>query len=593
MSQLRRNLGQTPSKRVTAGTMAARDDEMVHQKCELIGNVMPGLNLFKFQPGKSGCLVLDKLGGIYDNWKLNSASVEYQSGVSTGTNGFVTLGVDYNPSTAVTTEGQVRALTGSTQSNVYKDTKIQVSQHKAQKQTWFSTASAGVDTYEKTAFVIAVYAPTVPDVTSVGSIWVHYSVRFSSINVSSGATEGNRAATASQKVLPGITSPALNTDPVADSVLTEDGGVLAFKDNPVVNSDQPTDVANVTEPIPAEEFHEVGDTVTIASFLDTDVSLFNAAPAGAVNFYYTDGTPVESGAIQSFAVQGSNSFSAGHGVVPHDREALYRFDEQLGSSLLADVFSIVKPLVKNIPVVGEIVSSLFDEALLNEVPPPVIVVEETAARSIYVLNAAAYPEVVPLTNAIAIGETITAQLPSSNSYNSVDNAPFTYIAVMGQLSELPVPTSLYETNSGPYEATLTYIPPAGSGAVKIPEFIELTPVAGAAPIRAGDMFTFDNVRVHASPGGGTGNALHFTGDVNLENMDVADGQGLPAINAGRSVTVKRDSDKVKFRLPTYSGAGEGTVVTFTFTFARQSRCDSITQSDIPSVVSRPTRRLHR
>jgi hypothetical protein len=582
LRNLRQNIGQTASVRASAGQMTARNDEMIHQKCEQIGEVVPGLNLFKFTPGKSGCLVLDKLGSIYDNYRITSAVAKFKSAVATVNNGSLAMGIDYNPATQVSTAAQVEALTGSQKDNVYKDITVEVSAHKAQKQKWFSTASADADPYQKTAFTVAVYAPEVADVTSVGSIWLSYSVVFSSINVSSGSIDADSAAaTSTFKALPGVPAPALNTDPVVDDT-PGSSGTVAFKKQPVVNSDQPTDVASVSEPIPKNDFHETGDSLTAASVVQNLPPAADgmAAPSGKVNFLYSDGTPVEAGAIKSFPIQGTNSFRAGHGVVPHDRATEYAFVESLGTNILADVFTIVKPLIKELPLVGEIVSTLFDSAFDGNDEPAVEVGMVDDHISIMVLNADAYPIVTPVTNAISIGTSLTAQLPESNEFNSVDIVPFQYTAVMGITTAGDV-HSRFESMSGPYTAEITY---DTSHSTDVPTYIKLTPVAGADPIRAGDMFAYQNFRIQANPTGGTGNIFYNTADSTLTNMEMADGQGPASIDSGRTVCVKRDAEAITFKLPDIVMAVD-TVVTFQFVLARSSRCDSITQADIPTVSS--------
>jgi hypothetical protein len=580
MANIRRNLAQTPARVVSRGTMRGTADTIHLKKSEKLGTLSEGLNRFEVKPGGSGAFVLDQIAKIFDLWHMiNNFAVHVKSARATTADGQYTLGIDYNPGTTVLTEDQINALTGSKQDNVYKNLTVTVEKLKAQKQKWFSTKNSSTDLYQNTACVIYVWAP--PGAESLGSVWLDYSVVFSTINTSAAAGSASEPqvvqtnpviAEAPVPSLPqGAQSISVNQDEVPDLLIFEPTGL------------QEEDHTKIHTQIEFEHdgFKDPGDKIIIAGEVPV-ATAFNAAPS--VTFRYKDGTPIPTGTIVPLATL--------------DRSLRF-YEEQIPDSvndlgpIFSTIFKLALPLVKEIPIVGDIATAVFGGSAVSKL---VYFKNGFSSESSDVLHyhhmllATEDTVVEPVIVAAALGDSIDVVVPETLAYNWTDMLTQQATRIQ-HFTTAAGYTTFQSSVTGPYKVEWTdfasNIKPITD---KHADYMKISTQMEQEPFRAGDIFS---IEISAGVNMGAPLAYRYSNviqDSDLTNLDFID--GLPAGTPGaRLVAVLRDGESIFIKqlndqTPSTLAAA---LSVMKITFTRVSRSDSKTVSP-PPVASR-TRRL--
>lgn len=568
-------------------TSQKNPDEVIITRCEQAIQVRAGVNRVSFSPGSSGLPLLDGLATYFDNYHLNSAVVEYIPNTSAFVSGKVVLGIDYNSDSPITDEGSIANLTGAKSTNIYQKIAVPVVASRANKSRWSSTA-ASTSGYNRIAFTAAVWADEAPDITSSGTIWVRYSVTLAGVNAAHIAA----MAAAKTSTLVNRTIPATPVANVTDEPTTSNSiqpSEATFKTALIVDPAEPTQIGTQTNELPMSKFSKPGDQITLALATATAPDTVTLATlqdsAAQVNFYYADGSPVEANAIRSFSVGKNAKFRAGVGVVPHNATGKLA-DENNVTGIVADLFQIVTPLLKHIPIVGEIVNVLSPSLTVTD-NSDMHEYDVGEDHSIVRLSAEAYNDAVPFVSAVALGDEISAQLPTTATFNSVEYLTSTYSYVIYRQNTT---FFTYEIQSSPFtfEVTKVTVSLPNFNDVQIPTLITVSAPEGVDSIRAGDVFSFNSYVITIPEAGST--AIEYaTSSSDILNLNFVDSQGIEAVPYARNVAVMRDNEAVSIRLPALTPEQILAATTsFGFSFTRISRAntDTVVHPEPPAAVAR-------
>lgn len=488
---------------------------------------------------------LDALANIFDTYHLVSASVEFKSSVATVNSGKVVAGIDYNPDTPLSTGQEVASLTGSTTENVYKDFRIRVDKQKAQKQRLMSTASSASNKFAKTAFTIYTdVSGTDAAVTVVGSLWVHYVIILESVNPRNAAIlAGALASTSLVKVPVGAGHVAAADPPVVQN----QENTITFGDGIHIEKESDDTVIQQTNPIPRSEFGADKSQLSIIAAVDSgalpDSLLFAVEPKSSVRFIYTDGTAVEPGSIKQFPFPNTRAFmptTQVQFVGPEDDHG-YHIVGGVVTDLLGGIFRVVKPLLKDIPIIGQILTVISpDTGFLHE--------------KHLLGDVESYPVVAPIICACAPGDKITVQLPETLTRSTLENVAgmfvfgFEVVNISGgtglwQASKIfgqdPLDNPSYKvTSDGSYNT--------GGASTVLPTFVKFEPLGEDDAFRKGDMFS---VNAFFSMVAGDLDAADFettsmNDDASMTNLNAIDLQGDAPTRYGRIMAIIRESDNL-------------------------------------------------
>jgi len=571
-------------RRLTArGKGEQNSTEVILSKCEFVGNVNAGLNIFPFAPGKTNMPYLDTFAGLYGNWRLNACRAEFRSAISQLSNGQIVMGVDYNTATAPTSKTGVSALDGVQEKHVYEAINMPISPAKVNKSRWLSTFQDSVPAYEKTPFSVNFFsdAPeTTPPTTLVGSLWINYSVTFMGpdINESTLAALAKPSSTAAVPVLANAPIPAVAQGASAvSSAQPQDDPVIFVQDLVQLSADENTDMSSTTS-IDHTVFGDVGDTLTAAVLVPQNLALTNAVPT--VNFRYSDGTQIPTGTITALPLSSFSSLAYGDGV-----SGVMQTSNDL-SPIFASLFTLAKPLLKQIPIFGEIICDVFGGSAMTT-----DLVATPTGSLIVVAEDAAIESVV---TSFGQGSSLDVVVPNQLVYNWADmftgsaSLLYQYAESQGQM-----------TSFGPYNivfynaSNVAVAPTTGVGITSV-TYIKVTPQFGTAPFTSGDMWAVYSVGVRSSTAGTAVNLILndgsfvIAGETTAPTLQTVDGLGSGA-QASRITSTINDVQDLVLPLAIPPFVGDDNVCECVITFTRISRANS---SPIAPPVSAALRTLH-
>lgn len=556
-------------------------NELSYARTEIIGDVVAGVNTFTFVPGRSGMRNLDVMAGLYGNWRLESCTAHFKSAVSRLVSGAVVMGIDYQTASIPLSKSDIANLDGVQSTNLYLPLSIAVAPSKVNKLTWTPTYHGSIPSYAEAPFSVNIFCdtPATSDSPAVlGSMWITYAVVFMGADLNAETVVGAATASAVSQIpiIANAPVPAVMQGATESSINQTDDPVLSVADNILISSEDPTELAT-TFTVAHSVFGEVGDTIIGTSLQPTDVSL-NSVPT--VNFRYSDNTPIPVGTITAIPVTNYSSFLYGSGVsgVPQ------RVDD-IGE-VFASLFKLAKPLIKQIPIIGEIVSTVFDPAAL--------------ATTVYlpgtnIIAAVEDANVESVVSAFAVGDSIDVVIPKQLVYNWSD--AFTGGAIL--MLDYPNNRSRVQ-EYGPYtleyldvnKAVITIVDPTNfplNDGISI-AFVRATTQSLQAPFTAGDVLALSSFTFSRSDG--TGNPFFIFGQLvesALTNMSFVD--GLPAETPAFTRVAAILEDNVAIVVPFHSlpPLGADNVDVVSCAFSRQSRSDS--EAILPPLSTVVPRRL--
>lgn len=217
----------------------ANSGEIISNNTETIGQCQAGMNYFKFQPGNSNALVLDKLASLYDLYNVSNVRFLIKSGTSTFTNGQYRAAIDYN-GTLPKGPNQIEAMTNSKIDNVYKNTVLVAKRdtlNKVLKYSTYDPENPERSQFQTTACTLCLYLD--PSVTNTNALTVQvtYTVHFYTIKAIL-ATEEPTSTAISQIIevngSPQLTPSILIEQP--DSLAIEYASAQSLSENSTVDS---------------------------------------------------------------------------------------------------------------------------------------------------------------------------------------------------------------------------------------------------------------------------------------------------------------------------------------------------------------------
>jgi len=217
---------QRTTRRPMAFRSEARDngDIVIHNE-ELWNPIQSGVNSMVFVPGVSGLSRLDKVAKLYEQYRLLSCQVEYRTGSGTTSVGQIIAGIDYNAQTLQTSASAISNLMPREVVSVWENFCLTVDPGRAMKQQWLFTGDK--DPGNSNAFALQLTSP----VDAPGTLWVRYSVHFTSPSQSNDSSVSANAAVT--QPLMAVTGGLALTG-TADQVVTNTVGNVTF-DDPKVN----------------------------------------------------------------------------------------------------------------------------------------------------------------------------------------------------------------------------------------------------------------------------------------------------------------------------------------------------------------------
>lgn len=359
-------------------------------KTELWFDVRKGVHKYNFLPGTSGIPHLDRFASIYESFQLRHFTVQFRPSAGTTIPGNLTVGFDYEPYNDRESK-DIPLLEPNQAGTIYDKFSLSAIVNRAMKNlSWLPTAAAQrPKADESNAFALYVNANT--EAENIGQIWVTYKIAF--------CTATSPVGLAAVKPVPIVMSV---TEQVLEKTILPPTSVVTAQteDPPVISLQEGTTTSQTVEgnmeqttKFTISEDIPVGQDFTVGNLV-----IGESASTPNVNFKYPDGTPVPADVIKlkqdsapkliAYGPKGSNS------------------------SVLAAVFSILKPLVR--PVVMSLVDTFLPESSFNaeEVEDPATIVPA-------VCTAFAFP-----------GDTATLTVPEISELPFASKLPFEFFFTM-------------------------------------------------------------------------------------------------------------------------------------------------------------------
>lgn len=145
---------------------------------ERLGTVAgSGVSSVLYQPGVTGAARLDAFAGLYDLYRTRKVRLIYKPGVGSTINGFIYMGVDFNPTDGPKEVDEVAALNPVVSGTVWQSHQLSVPADRLNKGRWMYTSSA---TEAPSLSASGVFAIATTAADTPGEWWLEYDVEFAS-----------------------------------------------------------------------------------------------------------------------------------------------------------------------------------------------------------------------------------------------------------------------------------------------------------------------------------------------------------------------------------------------------------------------------
>jgi len=520
VTNLRRNLGQIRPRQNQAPRGGYRNKQQscaAEYRCtyDYWGDLSPGLNVLRFEPGKSDVLWLDAQARLWDLWKLFAARIFFEPNSANNVNGRISLGIDYSRNRAVTSLADVRSLDHYKTCAIYQDTSITVSPSLVMKSKFLSTAvGSKTPDYPSLGFVLYIWVETDSASKACGSIMLDYTIHFSGRDSSDSKPQTtNIVATVPAAPAPGpsavVQQPIITVDMPDPSNPSPDMSIEA----PFANQDSASEPLVTTVEIDnTTNKLQTGDTFSIVSTNNTSqhVALMKKYPhtissitAPVLNLRYADGTPIPKTVITPYDVPSID----GKSVTSHYGATTLIQGTDLTdaplSDFFGDAFKVVGDVASNLDVFADLVGafmftksvdSLAEDPLEPLHQSPLIRNAQYSSLPNAVSAETTEPLIVATSMSPEIDATVPAVVPSNlwdiSSFGSLTQITYTPSTGLGHITKDTTFTPLQKTPDTQVIAnfnsdwTTEISFDSGSGNEQISSIVNT-----ATPLKVGDLIT--------------------------------------------------------------------------------------------------------
>lgn len=132
-----------------------------------------GTSVFKFLPGDTGCILLDRLARGFERYVIRTLTIHYRPSVGTTKDGIFCCAVDWDASDEEKSQAKIKAMFPQVRVPVWQPADLPLNARLQEKKTMKCTGSDGKG--GEAAFAVGVVAP---NNTEVGELLLAYHVEF-------------------------------------------------------------------------------------------------------------------------------------------------------------------------------------------------------------------------------------------------------------------------------------------------------------------------------------------------------------------------------------------------------------------------------